>query len=337
MRRRQSIIGAAVLMVLMAAVAGWWYWFSYPPLDTMVARAVSGKPDGIYYTATAEVVTSYRGKPLKSQVTILQGRDSEEVVYPSRRGQGMYSRTNGNINNTYMPGTNTLLVSEKNSLLTQDERSKLLLKNYRPRFAGRDSIAGRPVYKVRLVSRYDDRPSRMLWIDSEYYVVLRTVEYSYRGQERGGTSFTHVEYTPAPDSTLIRKEADPEKVVEVCRPADIADIAEKVGVSVSKPSYVPPGYVLEGTHVYCSPCGRCKCAAQITYTDGLSVISVFQRSSKSSAGTVSCGMDKAKRETCEMSCCDVAGSGSINRSDKSIVVVADLPEEEIQKIARSVE
>lgn len=337
MRQKHSRIIAIVLIV--AAIAGggwWWYRYSHPPLEPIVAKALFHEQNTTYYTATASVDAPFRGEAVTSQVTILHARDTEEIIYPTDRGLGMYSKTRGNTNHTYVPKTDTLLVSRTSPLITPAERARLLFDNYKLRYAGPAQVAGRAVYKVEIISRLGDRPARKLWIDREHHVVLRTLKYSHRGDERGGTQFTHVEYSTTPDPSLVREPEKTAHVIEVCRPSTLAEMKKELGVDVNEPSYVPAGFKLEGRHIYSSPCGRCQRAAQLTYTDGLSVISVFQKASEcpkdGKCGTVG----NARMDRCTMSCCDVADSGRITHPDKSIVVVADLPAEEIQKIAASI-
>jgi hypothetical protein len=50
---------------------------------------------------------------------------------------------------------------------------ELLEQNYRILSEGSDTVASRPCLKVRIVSRYPDRPSHLVWVDREKPVILR--------------------------------------------------------------------------------------------------------------------------------------------------------------------
>ena len=77
-------------------------------------------------------------------------------------------------------------------------------------------------------------------------------------------------------------------------------------------------------------------AAQITYTDGLNVISIFESPLMGSC-CAACRMSGASRECCTVGGCEMAQAGSIRRGNKTVVVVGDLLPSQIKKIAESVD
>lgn len=82
-------------------------------------------------------------------------------------------------------------------------------------------------------------------------------------------------------------------------------------------------------------CYQCACghhAAQLSYTDGLNTISVFQTPNVQCKET-SCTMDGGK---CVMRESQIARLGQVQRDGKTVVVVADILPEQIRKIAESV-
>ncbi|MCL4552358.1 MAG: hypothetical protein M1305_02215, partial [Candidatus Marsarchaeota archaeon] len=123
----------------------------------------------------------------------------------------------------------------------------------------------------------------------------------------------------------------------VCRSAKSMDLFKALGFPVRVPKYVPAGYEIEGYHLFNSQCNCNHRSAQVTYTDGLNVISIFQTPNMISCkdGTcnkANCGNSKG----CAVSNCDVARTGLIAISDRTIVVVGDLLPEDVKRIAESV-
>jgi negative regulator of sigma E activity len=178
---------------------------------------------------------------------------------------------------TYLPKGKRLLVTETSRLLTDKDRTALLLDNYDLGCVGMDTIAGRAAYVVEIAARGSDHPSKKLWIDRTNSTILRTDDYSASGDKRGSTEMNSVSFsTKINPRTFALPSAKSIHYVMLCKSGESADIFKGVGFPVAMPAYVPKGYKLEGYHLLYSTCSCGHRSAQLTYTDGLNVISVFQ-------------------------------------------------------------
>lgn len=326
--------------MLLAVAVAWVVWpksgLTRPALEHVVVQALC-EEELPSYTATATLTMPYRGKTIKSHISLIHTRDAENVTcQPSTNGSAWTIKKPG-CSYTYIPGKNTMVVSRYSSLLTPGRRGQLLLANYEAKYAGTQQVAGRTAYVVELVPRHKVGLGKRLWIDTQYQTLLRSTDRSSSGDERG-MEITNINYSANVNQTAF----DPHpkagtKTMVGCRPATLAELSRKVGVPITEPGYIPKGYVPEGRHLFTPSCGCCLSSAQITYTDGLNTISVFENRAGSECKMGCCGPKAGKTGGCEVSCCGVTGTGRITRGKKTIEVVADLPASEIRKIAESVD
>jgi len=297
--------------------------------DVLVARAM--KAD----TTTARVAhtqsTAYRnGETQKAHFTVLHRSGADKTKCTDGPASGAWWLTRGDSSYIYLPNRHRLMVSRLKHLLTDNERTELLLRNYRARYLGTGWIGGRSAYIVRLSSPQRQRPSRELWIDRASCVILRSIDYSYSGEKRSDVVIEQMDCA----STVDQKEfqlpsAKSVEYATCCRPATLAELTRIMGFTVGMPHYLPQGYEFEGCHLYDLDCDRGERAALLTYTDGLSTISIFQ--SHDPHG------DASARSGCfRTSTCCVAETGQIRRGGRKVVVIADLPSSEVRRITESV-
>ena len=223
----------------------------------------------------------------------------------------------------------------KRQLLADKQRVRLLLENYRARIEGGETVAGRAAYVVSLSPRRASGPSKRLWIDAERYTVLKSVDYSASGKPRAEMEVASVSYNAEIDRTRFElPEDDGLERVDVTAPRDRRQLSQELGISVQEPSYVPKGFVIEGSYLFNCPCGCNHRSAQLTYTDGLNTISVFQTPAGVTCSSTAC---RQSGHDCIIQESEMARLGQINRADKSVAVVADLLPDEVRKIAESVQ
>jgi outer membrane lipoprotein-sorting protein len=167
-------------------------------------------------------------------------------------------------------GTHRRRLAERNAALLQ--------KNYRIEILQRDAtMGGRPIIVAKFAPLVgSDRPVRLLWIDREKGLPLRTEVYDAQGL-RVMTFFSSISYASSPDSDALalkvpratRLEAEPDEVVlspEV--------LSRAVDFPVLQPKNLPPGFALVGARLK----GKGPQAElRLLYSDGLSTISLFQR------------------------------------------------------------
>lgn len=146
------------------------------------------------------------------------------------------------------------------------ERVNLALKNYRAINKGRDSVAGRSTYVIRLAPKKRGNPSETIWIDSQYYLPLKNELRNSSGELISVSAFREIQFEPKDirDSVF---EVKP----DVGHPNNpVPDL----GFNIVKPKYVPKGYVLAQTSTV--PIGDYY-AAHLMYTNGINTISIFER------------------------------------------------------------
>lgn len=335
--RTRTIILVAVLVIATGAIYSRVGSRPHADAGRLVARALSRDANTDYI---AHVVTSteYNGKTIKTNATVFHQGDTEKIEYAGATGRSVWSMTRGGKSYTYLPKGNKLLISETSNLLSDADRSALLLTNYKAISDGTDKVAGRDVYVVDISSRYDGRPSKKLWIDKEHLTILKSIDYSAAGDERGRTETKRISFDMriGPETFAI-PTARSANVVMVCESADSMDLFKTLGVQVHLPKYLPAGYEPEGYHLFNSQCNCNHHSAQLTYTDGLNVISIFQTPKMTCCTDGTCNMaDCGGSKGCAVANCDVAKTGVIARSDRTVVVVGDLLSQDVKRIAESV-
>lgn len=145
---------------------------------------------------------------------------------------------------------------------------------------GQDTIAGRTcdIVEVR-ASRVPDAPTRRFWIDRDTGLRMRTEEKSAQGKVLSGSYYTSLDLKPV----FSRNDFVPPKAAERAeggrgnrdwlgkprRRFSTSAEARQAGFSVSEPSYLPPGYVLRqveatesGSHI------------ALRYANGLNALSL---------------------------------------------------------------
>ncbi len=305
-------------------------------VNRLVVNALFNDDHG-EYIAQVSTETLYNGTSVKTSATVFHCGKVEKIESTGSSGSTIWSMTQNGNSYTYLPDGNKLLVSEPSRLISEKERAELLLRNYRAECLGMDEAASRSAYVVRLSPIYRGNPSKKLWIDAKNYTILQSVDYSADGQQRGSTMVEKIDFNVKVD---LRKFILPSRksveFVRVCRSGDTMNLFKDLGFSVGTPHYVPSGYKLEGYHLFNCQCRCGHHAAQLTYTDGLNVISVFQTPTMKSCPGCKMSVSE-KNDKCVGASCGMAMTGQVARRDKSIIVVGDLLPEDIRKIAQSVD
>jgi outer membrane lipoprotein-sorting protein len=251
------------------------------------------------------------------------------------------------------PATGTIIIDDGKTITYLNPRTKtatvvrtpepsenlsLLLRNYRPELIGSSTLAQRPCYIIRLTSKYPGNPYKKLWIDKSNFLPLRTDRYNSDGRLAISTYFTSIDFSAEPTQSLFTIPKG-WKVLKVSGQPDqenASAVSRIVGFSLVEPTYLPRGYVRDGYFV-CEACPR-TCCAGIRYSNGLNVISVFERKIQSP------GMGRGWRrgrsgERCTNTCITSQNpQGKMvqtNVDNLSVVIVGDIALSELQKIASS--
>lgn len=152
--------------------------------------------------------------------------------------------------------------------------------SYRVRLLPPGRIAGRESRVLEFTPRLaGTRPRRLVWIDAETGLILRTEVYGTDNRLSWLSVFEELDYHPAFDASAFRMQVPPgTRVVEsdaggCLEPEEAVRIA---GLPAPAPAYLPQGFVQQ--------CIRARRQdgygeIQVIYGDGLSVLSLFASTS----------------------------------------------------------
>ncbi len=177
---------------------------------------------------------------------------------------------------------------------------RMLKGNYIPLIEGDNRIGGSPAWVLRLKPRIKHRPWRQLWIDKSTFDLLAYREWNHLNQLRANDSG---DGKPQPGKTSS--------------PGILSPLQSTAG-----PGYIPSGFKLIETSKYLD-----EKTTHFTYSDGLFAISVFR--------TFPIRQGREHKETASVYGSNAGLVLRQIRGATETVVVADLPEKEIRRIADS--
>ena len=207
---------------------------------------------------------------------------------------------------------------------TPQLRISLIERNYTPLVEGHDTIAGRPVWTLRLKPSCKHFPWMQLWIDKETGVVLAYRDWTGRNTIKHSARTTAALHNSAQLSGDMLDVAA-SSVLQLPDPrADLRAARRVLGRVVPTPRYVPACFELVAVEV-----DTTSRDVHLVYSDGLYALSVF----------VGPPVDRAAR-TIEANRAYELGPALafLTRAQGAgVLIVADLPVEELEKIAGSIE
>jgi negative regulator of sigma E activity len=227
-------------------------------------------------------------------------------------------------------------------------------RNYRARPAGHATIAGRPTRAIEIAPRQGGLVAWRLWLDRATGFQLKRERYNVDGKLISGTEFTSVQFKAAvpPDIFGVPSGWETSEKGGSGERYSLTDLARYLGFPVVVPGYLPPGYVLQGG--YAERRGEHKhLTAALRYTDGLRVLSVYQRPHSEDGGDQGTAGDQRegdsgrerehdadsghRRHPGEVA--DRGGEKVLRRFSKSrvVVVVGDLTADQLTRIAASLD
>ncbi len=157
------------------------------------------------------------------------------------------------------------------------DKMDLVKNNYTLQVMGRDRVAGRFCLVLELAPRAKGNPTRKLWVHPPIAFPLRVERYSPERQLEMRIAFTEVRIDEPLPLLILDPRVPPDWREEALpfqrQRLDLSRAHEVLGFLPLLPTWLPPGYVLEGAYAFGEY--RWK-VAHLVYTDGLNVISVFQ-------------------------------------------------------------
>ena len=214
---------------------------------------------------------------------------------------------------------------------------KLLMDNYSAVVTGSGQVAGRKVdiVEVKPLNPADGAtgPARRLFLDSDTGLALQVESFDYRMKPVSISTLSDVDFKPVPAATfpspaqIVGAAHDQWEVEELGGgPEAFGQVAARAGFLPPRPSYLPPGFVLDGYGLHrCRQHPAAPYAAMTRYSDGLNTLTIFamRRSAPLGQGAASCDF----------------GSGTmVSRyaAPVTFVALADLPPATLSKVLDTV-
>ncbi len=206
-------------------------------------------------------------------------------------------------------------------------------------------IAGRPTRLVRVTDAQTGAPALELWRDAETGVPLARQSYFHDGDLASRSLIHEIDYAaePPPIEPVLVDGSDIGGL-----PMDMAEFQQHADFAPTPPGYVPDGYREVG--LFCHQCDRGRAYAEFRYTDGLRILSVYQRHPRNEPlgraqgrgrgmgygrGAVSAeeGAHIGRVQDLDLG---IAHAARQRRGDRVVIVIGDLPAEDARRVLESV-
>ena len=246
-------------------------------------------------------------------------RAKESMVYAAGRS---YSYTSGGTAREYgvvvkkTPGSKTVWnadgeVFEAGNGPVEWRRYELIRRNFSALVEGEDTVAGRQAWVVRLKPRMRGSAWKQLWVDKQHCAVLASRDWSGRDQVKRWMETEWVSYSTETRSSIAYAAKDSGELPGGTNLERLSGI------------YVPDGFELMGASGEEQGGG----VRLLSFSNGLAALTV-------EIEDMACGSGSDDQVLVEP--CDQGLVGWVERCDRRVVVVGDLPEEEIRKVVNSV-
>ena len=352
MGRETATISAAVVFLSLLI-----FNLSYSSDTDLLLRKAYANQLLVSHTGTLNTVVYLGNKvgtevPADSIVEVRQKDGKMRMDYKSSRLAGL---------SIIDDGKKVMCIDNKNHTVAirtipfADDNISLLLSNYEVIKKGTEKIANRQTEVLQILPKREGNPKKKLWIDKETFMPLRREHYNSDGTLTTLTFYTKIDY----DAKIKDSDFLPPKGWRIIEPPQMMQkyskerISEIVGFDIVEPNYVPEGYVLDGFYLLQPPMCRRK-GVHLRYVDGLNTISVFERPSppfrrgirglfrrpwrranrmRERGGMR--GMRHGRRSRPSFLDNRRGRTIQIVKGDLNVILVADIAEAELQKIADS--
>ena len=163
---------------------------------------------------------------------------------------------------------------------------QLLVQNYGMQVFDGGHVAGRSTYLLEIKPKLPGRPSWKVWIDAEMGVILKMEHYDHRRKLDQVFAYSEINFEPEIDEELFRSRdvMEPRPKPQEERGGaelwnynqgelDLDKIRKGAQFDVILPDQSPAGFILQSIHVVKFGERR---NIHLIYTDGLSILSVFE-------------------------------------------------------------
>lgn len=205
--------------------------------------------------------------------------------------------------------------------------NQLLLRNYTVDVALDEPIAGKSTYLLSINPKVVSRPKKKVWLDAQYYIILRMENYDIKGKLSSLIVYTTIDYDRTSVAQKLKRyqeeqsEREQERESNRARPyrseeTSFAEAEKQFGGKLPQPSYLPAGFQLQSISVMTFRGKR----IHFQYTDGLTALSLFV--SKANAER----QDRQNRRPPDDSFRDRRGRGNRFRGGKpTTITVKNIP------------
>jgi len=152
-----------------------------------------------------------------------------------------------------------------------------LMSNYDLSVSSGETVAGRPVWRLTLAPKVDGKSWQTLWVDAETKVVLGSKRWQPKRPFASEARFLSFEPRKVQDPELFRVDDSTAGAIQARGLAPefltLDQLRERTGAASRLPDSLPGGFVFESADLFMvrkSPIRHAR------YTDGLSVLSVFE-------------------------------------------------------------
>lgn len=266
----------------------------------------------VSYRGTKIATVFFGGRFAESFIKVVHLKPDKtrtEYFSPSRLA-GIILIQNGPNIWKYYPGETSWEQVRSSALTPPDTYRQGAFDNYNIRLLGKDHVAGRETYVIHAAPRHAGEAAHRLWIDSQYFLIIRNEMESMRGTVLNSSRYTKINLNPKDISPTIFKVTG--KVKTQPRTGSL-------NFRVEKPSYLPKGYRLVGTAMIIINERSC---AHLKYSNGVNTFSIFQHRSERKSPPVPIPSK-------------VTHAITWARNGMQFTMIGDLPNSELKKIANS--
>ena len=259
----------------------------------LLAVPVAAMPaaEELLHSALASPTIPYQGKVMVMQWYGKQTRAEEMRVHfaPPDNIRREYLTPDGTVSRITVSDGEHETVSRGGKVVVGDavrsyekvmppEREReILLSNYDLLVSTADKVAGRPVWLLTLKPKIEGKAWQSMALDQETKVVLRVKRYLPRRAFASQASFTTFETNKPQDESLFHLGATTSAAIAAPSLAPdfmtLEQLAKETGRASRLPQALPGGFVFESADAFKAGSSR---VAHARYTDGLTVLSVFE-------------------------------------------------------------
>lgn len=201
-------------------------------------------------------------------------------------------------------------------------------------------MAGRPTRLTRVSDADTGTPTLELWRDAETGVPLARQSYTHEGRLSSRALIDTIDYSaePAPIEPIAVSEPD-----FGGEPMEVEAFVQRADFRPIPPSYVPEGY--DDVGLFLHRCDRGRAYAEFRYTDGLRILSVYERHPQGQPMGRGVGRGRGRglgraqgEHIGRVQDLDLGLARAVRqrRGDRVIIVVGDLPAAEARRVLDSI-